>query len=159
MVKITPLSLSVINRIKLKRLSLGISAENLSLTLKRSHGYILTVENNELKTQYPPHEWPKIAQALNCTIHDLLPEKTDTEIDELVEKRVLDLSIEDDLRIILLELIRIGFFYEEKTIDAIAGHLIMRDDRQLVILSEALKSLQKDGLINSEENSTFKVNG
>jgi|GEM_PF-464819 len=158
MVQITALSLFIINRVLLRRLTLGISAKSLSRTLGHSPNYVITIENKNKTTSYPPHEWPKLATALNCQIHDLLPNADSNSTGELVDKKVLNLSIESDLKLVFKELVYHGFFNQEKSIQDVADHLFIRDEEQLKIIDIVLNRFVKDGLLQPMGNSIFIIN-
>lgn len=158
MAKITPLSLHVINEVKFRRLFLGYSAERLSRLIKRSHGYILTVENSNLESQYPAHEWPLLAEALECEIHDLLPfdEMNPQSTGKLVNKIVLSLDREEDVKLIVDELVVFGFFKEGKTLAEIAKHLVIDEQQQLKLLSAVLNNCTNSSLpLRKAENGLF----
>jgi hypothetical protein len=155
MVKITPLLLYIINQVKLRRLVLGYSAEYLSFILKRSHGYVLTAEDPSIKAQYPTHEWPKLATALGCEINDLLPHGPSISTGELVEKKVLSLNEEEDVRKVLNALKEHGFFDEvdgadnheisrlhgislEKTLTKVVKLLNIQDEDQVALFRKVL---------------------
>lgn len=156
MIKISPLSLYIVNQVKLKRLVLGYSAEHLSFILKLSHGYVISVEDPEIQAQYPTHQWPKLAAALNCDIIDLLPAGQSTSTGELIEKKVLSLSNEGDVRKVITALKEHGFFEEgisanineisrlhdvslEMTLEKLIKHLNVQDEGQVAVLRKVLE--------------------
>ncbi len=73
MANITPLSLYIINKVKLRRLILALSARYLSLLLKHSEGYVARIEDGKYDNQYPASELPNLAKELKLEIHELLP--------------------------------------------------------------------------------------
>lgn len=138
MIAITPLSLYIINQVRLKRLTLGIPAKRLSKLLNHSSSYVTTIESNLRDSSYPPHEWPKLAAALNCDINDLLPAEQSTSTGELIEKEVLSLSNEADARKVISALKEHGFFEEEKTLEDLVKHLNIQDEGQIEVLRKVL---------------------
>lgn len=138
MIKISPLSLYIVNQVKLKRLVLGYSAEHLSFILKLSHGYVISVEDPEIQAQYPTHQWPKLAVALGCDINVLLPPGKSTSTGELIEKKVLSLSNEADARKVIAALKEHGFFKEEKSLEEVVKHLNVQDEGQIKVLRKVL---------------------
>jgi predicted transcriptional regulator len=156
MKKITYLSLYIINQVRLRRLVLGISSRNLSEMLGHSSGYVGMVESTATLTQYPTHEWPKLAAALGCDINDLLPPGQSTSTGELIEKKVLSLSDEGDVRKVIAALKENGFFDEgvsannneisrlhdvslEMTLEKLIKHLNVQDEGQIKVLRKVLE--------------------
>lgn len=152
MAQITVLSLHVIDQVKIRRLCLGMSAERLSILIERSHGYVLTVENSNLQSQYPPHEWPKIAEVLGCTVHDLLPVEQTNSTGEFVDKVVLSLSSEEDMARVLDGLIAHGFFAQRRTIAELGKYLFIEKAEQLSILERAITLFTETGRIKLDQD-------
>lgn len=140
MIKITPLLLYIINQVKLRRLVLGYSAEHLSFILKLSHGYVISVEDPYIKAQYPTHQWPKLAAALGCELSDILPPEQSTSTGELVEKKVLSLSNEEDVKKVVATLKDHGFFNEDKSLEEVVKHLNVQDEKQIEVLKKVLEA-------------------
>lgn len=145
--KITPLSIYIINQVRLKRLILGISARYLSILLEHGETYVSNIESALNENQYPPHEYPKLAEALNCTVHDLLPpdEMDQDSTGKLVDKVVLSLSNESDLRLVIDRLIAYGFFDHPKALEDISKHLFIEKQEQVDLLFEVLSRVVKTG--------------
>src|SRR5690606_19246765 len=102
MAKITRLSLFIINRVKFRRLVLGIPGARLSNFLKHTDAYVFNCEKDELDAQYPPHEYPGLAKALDWTVEELLPpDDWDAGDGTKVEKIVLSLANPEDTRLVL----------------------------------------------------------
>ncbi|MBE9598589.1 hypothetical protein [Pedobacter sp. MC2016-24] len=144
---IVKFSLSIINQVKLRRLILGLSASQLSLLLEHAEAYVSHVESTLSQGQYPPHEYPKLAEALKCTVHDLLP-RDDMEQQspgELVDKVVLSLSNQVDLKKVIDGLIAYGFFDRPKTMDDVVEHLFIKKKEQVELLFEVLEGVVKEG--------------
>lgn len=139
MKKTTYLSLYIINQVRLKRLVQGISSRALSEMLGHSSGYIGMVESVATLTQYPTHEWPKLASALNCDINDLLPAEQSSSTGELIEKKVLSLSNEADVKKVIAALKEHGFFDEEKSLEDVVKHLNVQDEGQIKIFGRVLE--------------------
>lgn len=156
MITITPLSLYIINRVRLRRLTLGISAQKLSLILGHSLNYVISIESMTRDTSYPPHEWPKLAAALGCEINDLLPAEQSTSTGELIEKKVMSLSDEADVKKIIAALKGHGLFDDgdsannseiprlhgislEMTLMKVAKHLNIQDEKQIAVLRKVLE--------------------
>ncbi len=138
MIKMMPLSLYIINVVRLRRFTLGISAQKLSLMLGHSLNYVITIESTTRDTSYPPHEWPKLALALGCDINDLLPAEQSTSTGELIEKKVLSLSDEADVRKVISALKEHGFFNEDKSLEEVVKHLNIQDEEQIDVLKKVL---------------------
>lgn len=141
MKKITPFSLFIINQVRLRRLILGISARYLSLLLKHVEAYVSNIESSNNENRYPPHEWPKIAEALNCTVHDLLPAGQTESTGELIDKVVINLSCENDMILVLDGLIAHGFFAQPRTSAEVAKYLFIEKTEQLSVLEHTLMVL------------------
>lgn len=146
MVKITALSLHIINQVKLKRLIIGLSAKGLSKILEHRHNYIFTIENSSREATYPPHEYPKLAASLRCTVHDLLPpdEMGLNSTGKLVKKMVLNLDNQEDLTQVIEGLIAYGYFDQPKTVEDIAKHLIEKKV-QVQLLTSVMETVVNDG--------------
>lgn len=147
MVRTTALELSIINRVKLYRLIFGLSKRQLSLNLRHNESYIAKVENEKEINSYPPHEWPKLAAALNCTVHDLLPPEKNNSTGELVEKVVLSLSNEADLNLVIEGLISYGFFDRPKASDEIAKHLFIEKQELVDLLYKVMDGFLQKGYL------------
>jgi len=144
---IVAFSLYIINQVKLRRLILGVSARQLSFLLEHAEAYVSHVESLLSHGQYLPHEYPKLAEVLKCTVHDLLP-RDDIEQQspgELVEKVVLSLSNQVDLKQVIDGLIAYGFFDRSKTMDDVAKHLLIEKKEQVDLLFEVLEGVVKEG--------------
>lgn len=150
--QISLLSLYVINQVRLRRLVLNISSRNLSETLEHSPGYVGMVESIANKGQYPPHEWPKLAEALNCKAHDLLPpdEMDQTSTGEFVDKKVLSLDDEGDMKLVVNALIDHGFFNQPKTPEVTAGHLYVDEKAQKLLLELVLNQFVRDSKLSKD---------
>jgi transcriptional regulator with XRE-family HTH domain len=144
---ITALSLYVINQVRLRRFILGISARQLSFLLEHSEAYVSTIESGVSQSQYPPHEYPKLAESLRCTVHDLLPpdEKYLNSTGKLVEKKVLNLNNQEDLTRVVEGLIDYGYFNRPKTLTETAKHLFIEKKEQLDLLQTVMEGIVKDG--------------
>lgn len=152
MAKITRLSLYVINQVKLRRLVLGYSAERLSILIKRSHGYVLTAENPSLKSQYPAPEFPILAKELEWQVHDLLPsdEMGQTSTGELVDKKILSLNNETDLKLVVSGLIDYGFYKSPKTLNETGKYLMFDSQLQTALLEKVIIAFVKKGKLKRE---------
>lgn len=146
MIKITPLSLYIINQVLLRRLVLKKSARKLSFQLGHGDSYVSKIEDPDQVNTYPPHEWPKLAEALSCTVEDLLPPGKSTSTGELIEKKVLAFDTENDVKIIIMALKENGFFKEEKSLEDLVTHLKIEEETQVEVLR---KVLIDQGLISS----------
>lgn len=149
MSKITQLSLFIINQVRLRRFKLGISSRKLSELLDHSTSYVGMIESQVTQDQYPPHEYPKLAEALKCTVHDLLPpdDKNHKSTGELVDKLVLSLSNQADLKLVIDSLIAYGFFDRPKTMDDVARHLFIEKKGQVDLLFDVLEDIVKAGTL------------
>lgn len=157
MTEITALSLYIINQVRLRRLTLGIPAKRFSKLLKHSSNYVLNIENSRKDTTYPPHEWPKIADILNCTVHDLLPEASNETPGKLVEKVILSLNEKGDVKKILLAMSNHGFFSEEKSLEDVTKHLFLTDKQQINIIEKSMKDLPEIEILkNDGETELYK---
>ena len=157
MAKVNPSSLYIINQIFVRRLVLKLSARYLSILLEHSAGYVSKIENIKNDNSYPTHEWPKLASILHCQVHDLLPPDKSTSMGELVEKKVLSLSEEDDVKKVISVLKENGFFDKENsanndeisllngdsletTLERVVKHLNVQDEAQVKVLKKVLNS-------------------
>lgn len=142
MAKIPPLSLFIINRAKFRKLVRGLSSKALSRVLNHKESYVTTIENPDRDTQYPPHEYPGLAAALDWTIKNLLP-PADWGVGDgtKVEKIVLSLSNSDDMRLVLNGMIDNGFFNEPKSLADTAKHLYIDGKDEEKVLEEVLGEL------------------
>jgi len=145
--KITALSLFILNQVRLRRLVLGMSSRSLSEMLEHSSGYVGMIESTGSQSQYPPHEWPKLAAVLNCTVHDLLPPEKNDSTGEMVEKVVLSLSNEADLNLVIEGLISYGFFDRPKASDEIAKHLFIEKQEQVDLLYKVMDGFLQKGYL------------
>lgn len=144
---ITALSLYIINQVRLRRFILGISARQLSFLLEHSEAYISTVESGVSQSQYPPHEYPKLAESLRCSVHDLLPtdEMEFNSTGKLVEKKVLNLDNQQDLTRVIEGLIAYGYFDQPKTAEEIAKYLFIERKGQVQLLTSVMEKVVNDG--------------
>lgn len=141
--EITRLSLYIINQVRLRRLILGISARYLSSLLEHGEAYVSNIESTVNENQYPPHEYPKIAKALNCSIHDLLPpdDMKQTSTGELVEKVILSLNNKADLKLVIEGMTQNGFFDTPVSHEDIAKHLEIKKEEQMELLVEIMSEI------------------
>src|SRR5690606_10571395 len=123
--KVTRLSLYVINQAKFRKLVIGLSSKALGRILEHSDAYVGSVERPDNDNQYPPHEYPKLAKALEWTTHDLLPpdDMDQTSDGTLVDKVVLSLTNAADTRRVLIGMIDYGVFNQSKTFDDLVRYL------------------------------------
>ena len=144
MARITALSLYIINMVRLRRLCLGYSTRELSALLDKSEGYVGMIESSASVTHYPTHEWPKLAEALKCQIHDLLPpDNTDQQsTGALVDKVILDLSNAKDMQLITEGLIANNYFKQSRTLTDTAKYLhIVNESDQMDTLTQVINHL------------------
>jgi len=158
MAQITPLSLFVINKSKLRRLILGIKARQLSLNLKHGESYVSKIEDTEQVNTYPPSEWANLANELDCEIHDLLPENQTTSTGELVDKIILNFHNEKDVREVILALIENGFFDTSKTITDTSKHLFIDEHTQIAILSTVMNQMPEERILKQHLDGFTKGN-
>lgn len=160
MAKITSLSLFIINRVKFLRLIHGIPASRLSVFLKHTPAYIFNVENIELPTQYPPHELPKLAEGLYCDVHSLLPPNETEQIStgKAVEKIVLSLDNETDLKSVVTGLAEYGYFNQGRTLAETAKHLYIDNPKQLALLEKVITMLTKERVLKLQ-GTLFEIAG
>lgn len=147
MTKITPLSLYIINEVRLRRMVLGIAAKKLSKLLGHSPSYVVNMESNLSYNTYPPHEWPKLAEALSCSVEDLLPSKRSTSTGELIEKKIPSLNEEAYVVIVVTALKEYGYFIEKRTLEDVVKRFEIQDKDQVQLLK---KVLTDQGLITTE---------
>lgn len=148
MVKITRLSLSIINKAKLRRLILGLTARHLSLHMNHGESYVSKIEDPNQPNQYIPHDYPILAEELNWTSHDLLPPDDEPVSDGTkVDKAVLSLSDPDDMRLVINGLIEYGFFNEPKGLDAVAKHLYIDGKTEEEVLANVLEDMTEKGAL------------
>lgn len=69
------LDLYVIERVKKLREEKNISQDSLSVSMGFSEKFIGSVENPRLAARYNIRHLNLVAKALNCSLHDLLPNK------------------------------------------------------------------------------------
>ncbi|MFC7524189.1 hypothetical protein ACFQRK_09565 [Parapedobacter sp. GCM10030251] len=144
---------------KLRRLILGIPASRLSNFLKHDDAYIFNIEKEQLKGQYPTHEYPGLAAALNWTVEDLLP-PDDWPIGDgtKVQKKVLSLSNPDDMRLVLNGMIDNGFFNEPKSLSDTAKHLYIDGKEEEKALKGILAELVSENRVevSGDQENTFQ---
>lgn len=158
MVKLTYLSLYLINRVRLRRLVIGKSSRILSEGINHSSAYVGMAESAASKSQYPPHEWSSLANELDCEIHDLLPENQTTSTGELVDKIILSFHNEKDVREVILALIKNGFFNTSKTITDTSKHLFIDEHNQIAILSTVMNQMQEERVLKQHPEGFTKGN-
>ncbi|WP_256006801.1 hypothetical protein [Pedobacter deserti] len=124
------------------------------MLLGRSEGYVGMVESLTSQTQYPPNEWPKLAKALNCTVHDLLPSSQSANAGELVDKVVLSLSDAEDILLVIDGLIGIGYFAQPRSISEVSRYLFIEKADQVEVLANALKLATSDSEL-AEQDGKF----
>lgn len=158
--EITSLSLHIINQVRLRRLILGISSRALSELLDHSPGYVGMVESTANKGQYPPHEWPNLAERLNCEVHNLLPPKDHEQIStgKLVEKIVLSLDKETDLKSVVTGLAEYGYFNQVRSLAETAKHLYIDNPKQLALLEKVMTMLTKERVLKLQ-GTLFEIAG
>lgn len=148
--KITWLSLFVINKVKFRRYILGLSARQLSLNLKHGESYVSKIEDPEQPNIYPAHEWPNLAQELKFETHDLLPpDEMDQSSDGTkFEKKILTLRNDEDMLLVVKGLVDYGFFNENRTFGDVAKHLFIEDKEiECDILKGTLSDVAAAGLL------------
>jgi transcriptional regulator with XRE-family HTH domain len=147
MKQITQLSLFIINQVRFRRVVLGISAEKLAELLGQPTSYVRMIERSTNQDQYQPAEYPKLAEALTCTIHDLLPpdDALQKSNSGLVSKKVLSLSKQAGLQLVIKGMMAHGFFDRPKTMDDVAKHLFITEKEQLDVLFDVLDGFVKEG--------------
>lgn len=158
--KITLLSLFIINKVKLRRLILGISATALSKDLGYTPTYIIIIENPERQAQYSPHDYSALANLLKWKIHDLLPPEDVPQGGEgsKVDKVVLSLSRPADMRLVVDGLIAHGFFIPGKTLDETATYLYIRQKPEATVLETVLQEVVKDRKLVLVEGKYTELN-
>lgn len=149
MSKITERSLFVINQVRFRRFILGVSSRKLSELLEHSTSYVGRIDSQATQDQYASHEYPKLAEALKCTVQDFLPSDDikQKSTSALVDKVVLSLSNQADLKLLMDGLIASGFFDRPKTMDDVAKHLFMEKKEQVDLLFEVLEGIVKAGTL------------
>lgn len=148
--KITWLSLFIINKVKFRRYILGLSARQLSLNLKHGESYVSKIEDPDQPNIYPAHEWPNLAQELKFETHDLLPpnDMDQTSDGTKFEKKILTLRNDEDMLLVVKGLVDYGFFSENKTFGDVAKHLYIEDkELESEILKETLSAAATEGLL------------
>ncbi len=71
----TPIEQYVIDKVKERRLALGISQKELAFLLELSEGYIGLVESPRTDDKYSLKRLNDLARVLNCSPRDFLPEE------------------------------------------------------------------------------------
>ncbi|PSL18602.1 helix-turn-helix domain-containing protein [Dyadobacter jiangsuensis] len=74
MAKITELEQYVIDRVKARRLELGISQKELAHLLNASEGWVGLVESTKTDDKYSLRRINDLAKILNCSPKDFLPD-------------------------------------------------------------------------------------
>lgn len=72
---VSPIDRYVIAQVRARREALGISQTQLSYLLDVSSSYIGQVESVRYPTRYTLERLNQIARALECRLHDLIPEQ------------------------------------------------------------------------------------
>ncbi|MGV3763872.1 hypothetical protein [Parapedobacter sp.] len=138
----------------------GISSKALSRILTHKESYVTTIENPNRDTQYPPHEYPGLAKALDWTVEDLLPpDNWDAGDGTKVEKIVLSLANPEDTRLVLEGMIEDGFFNKPKTLAEVVKHLyIDREDKkeERQVLGGVLGDLVREGKLTVANEKYLK---
>ena len=65
----------VINEVRKKRISMGISQKELAYLLEMSVGFIGNIENPKYRAKYNQNHLNELAKILKCSPKDFLPEK------------------------------------------------------------------------------------
>jgi len=65
----------VINEVRKKRISMGISQKELAYLLEMSIGFIGNIENPNYRAKYNLNHLNELAKILKCSPKDFLPEK------------------------------------------------------------------------------------
>jgi hypothetical protein len=117
--------------------------------LEHSPNYVATIESLIRDATYPPHELPKLAAALSCHIHDLLPpdEMNQHSDGSTVEKKVLSLSNDDDAHLVLEGLIKFGFFDSYKSEADVANHLFIEGKEESKVITAKLEQFANEGIL------------
>ncbi|MDR6809671.1 transcriptional regulator with XRE-family HTH domain [Dyadobacter sp. BE34] len=74
MAKLTELEQYVIDRVKARRIELGISQKELSHLLNASEGWVGLVESTKTDDKYSLRRINDLAKILNCSPKDFLPD-------------------------------------------------------------------------------------
>lgn|SRR5690606_24799107 len=152
MIKISSLSLFIINRVVYRSYVLGILQEKLSLVLGKRSTYVNSIRSEKNDAIFSPIDYPLIASALDWETHDLLPPANTPYSDgTLVEKVVFSLSNPSDAKEVLLGMKENEYFDSPKSINDIHEHLYLPHNKatavkRQVILNE-LTILVKDGVL------------
>ena len=75
MAQLTDIEQYVIDRVKERRLELGISQKELSFLLNASEGWVGLVESSRTDDKYNLRRLNDLARVLNCSPRDFLPAK------------------------------------------------------------------------------------
>ncbi|WP_257658752.1 hypothetical protein [Parapedobacter lycopersici] len=158
MAGITSLSVYIINRVKYRRLVIGLASKALSRILNHSESYIASVESATNDNQYPAHEYAGLAKALNWTIKDLLP-PDDAPVSDgtKVDKKVLSLSNPQDMRLVVEGLTEYGFFDKPKSLTDVAKHLYIDGKEEEKVLGWVLEQLLTERLLKGNGSEYTKA--
>lgn len=144
MVKISPLSLYIINRVVYRLYVLGILQSKFSLILDKRDTYVNNVKNENMDAVFNPIDFPSIASALDWEIHDLLPPDNSPYSDgTLVDKVVFSLNNPSDAEEVIVGMKDIGYFKKEKSLNDIFEHLYLTENmsEKRKVITELLEKL------------------
>ncbi len=150
MVKISPLSLYIINRVVYRLYVLGILQSKFSLILDKRDTYVNNVKNENMDAVFNPIDFPSIATALDWEIHDLLPPDNFPYSDgTLVDKVVFSLSKPSDAEEVIMGMKDIGYFKKEKSLNDIFEHLYLTENmsEKRKVITELLEKLVSNNVL------------
>ncbi len=152
------LSLHIINEVRIRRLALGITQQQLSRKLNHSDTYVGQIESKK-KTQYPVSEWVNLAINLNCIVDDLLPKEKYNNQSNPVEKIITVIDKRMGPVWMIHSLIESGFFDTPQTLNQIAirCNMDLEEKHKSNYFSFALdKYVNERQLLKNEEGKVHK---
>lgn len=156
MVKISSLSLYIINRVIYRLYVLGILQSKFSLILEKRDTYVNNVKNENMDAVFNPIDFPLIAAALNWKVHDLLPPDNSPYSDgTLVDKVVFSLINPSDAAEVIVGMKETGYFKKKKSLKDIFKHLDLTEneiEKRKVIIEVLEKLISNDVLKLQNEN-------
>lgn len=156
MVKISSLSLYIINRVIYRLYVLGILQSKFSLILEKRDTYVNNVKNENMDAVFNPIDFPLIAAALNWKVHDLLPPDNSPYSDgTLVDKVVFSLINPSDAQEVIVGMEEIGYFKKKKSLKDIFKHLDLTENEieKRKVIIEVLEKLISNGVLKLQNEN------
>lgn len=157
MVKISNLSLYIINRVIYRSYVIGLLQEKLSGILRKASGYVNNTRNQNNDAIFSPADYRGLADALGWETHDLLPPANTPYTDgTLVDKIVFTLRNFDNTKEVLLGMIDNKYFDTPKSLEDIYNHLYLvknsADPEKRKVVLDVLTKLTESGNLKLDKD-------